>query len=337
MIYRPEPSTATAVARPRGLPNGARVLLAPLCGITTAPFRRICLDHGADMAVTEMVSSEAVTRGKRARCRAMDGVDTREGPLSIQIFGSDPERMGETAAVLADEYHPEYIDMNFGCPVKKIVSRNGGSAILRNLDLLDRICREVVRRSPVPVSAKIRAGWDKPTGTMVREIARVIEDAGVTMLAIHARTRKQGFSGKANWDLIAEARAAVDIPVVGNGDIRGAGDVLRMVEHTDCDAVMIGRGAIGNPWIFEEIRARTAGVPYTPPTPRERVAVLVEHVRASVEVQGEPLGVITTRKVQAAYVKHLPGARELRGKLMSIESVAELEDTLSSYLEENDL
>jgi nifR3 family TIM-barrel protein len=313
------------------------VLLAPLCGITTAPFRRICLDHGADMAVTEMVSSEAVTRGKRARCRAMDGVDTREGPLSIQIFGSDPERMGETAAVLADEYHPEYIDMNFGCPVKKIVSRNGGSAILRNLDLLDRICREVVRRSPVPVSAKIRAGWDKPTGTMVREIARVIEDAGVTMLAIHARTRKQGFSGKANWDLIAEARAAVDIPVVGNGDIRGAGDVLRMVEHTDCDAVMIGRGAIGNPWIFEEIRARAAGVPYTPPTPRERVAVLVEHVRASVEVQGEPLGVITTRKVQAAYVKHLPGARELRGKLMSIESVAELEDTLSSYLEENDL
>lgn len=338
MICRSEHITAT---RPRaetlpGLPNGARVLFAPLCGISTAPFRRICLDRGADMAVTEMISSEAVTRGREKRCRALDGLDPTEGRLSIQIFGADPVRMGETAAILS-ERQPEYIDMNFGCPVKKIVTKNGGSAVLRDLDLLSRICKEVVRRSHVPVSAKIRAGWDKPTGAKVADIARTIEDAGVSVLTVHARTRKQGFSGKANWDLIAAAKDAVDIPVVGNGDIRGADDLLAMSEQTRCDAVMIGRGAIGNPWVFEEIRARATGSEYTPPSARDRVSVLIEHVRASVAIMGEPYGLITTRKVTAAYVKNLPHASELRGKLMQIESLSGLEDTLAAYLEENAL
>ncbi len=339
MIFRseqPSPSAAAVAAGPPGLSNGARVLLAPLCGISTAPFRRICLDHGADMAVTEMVSSEAVTRGHHKHCRAMDGLDTAEGPLSVQIFGADPVRMGETAARMS-ELEPVYVDMNFGCPVKKIVTRNGGSAVLRDLDLLYRICNEVVRRSEAPVSAKIRAGWDKPTGDGVQEIARTVEDSGVSMLAVHARTRKQGFSGSANWDLIASAKDAVDIPVIGNGDIRNADDVFAMYDQTGCDAVMIGRAAIGNPWIFEEIRARFDGVEYTPPTASDRVDVMLDHVRQAVAVDGEPIGVITTRKMTAAYVKHLPGARELRGKLMQIETVAALEDTLSLYLEANGL
>lgn len=339
MILRPgptSPSAATVAEGPPGLPNGARVLLAPLCGITTAPFRRVCLDKGAEMAVTEMVSSEAVTRGKSEKCRAIRGLDTAEGPLSIQLFGADPVRMGETAARLA-EAEPVYIDMNFGCPVKKIVTRNGGSGVLRDLDLLSRICKEVVRRSDVPVSAKIRAGWDKPTGEKVREIATTIEDSGVSMLAIHARTKKQGFSGAANWELIAAAKDAVGIPVIGNGDIRSADDVFAMHEQTGCDAVMIGRAAIGNPWIFEEIRARTDGHDYTPPTARERVEVLIDHVRHSVRQDGEPWGVITTRKVTAAYVKHLPNARELRGKLMQVETLQELEDTMATYLESNGL
>jgi tRNA-dihydrouridine synthase len=157
------------------------------------------------------------------------------------------------------------------------------------------------------------------------------------MLAVHARTKSQGFSGAANWELIAAAKDAVDIPVVGNGDVRGAGDVFAMHEQTGCDAVMIGRAAIGNPWIFEEVRARFDGADYAPPTPRERVAVLIDHVRAAVRQEGEPWGVITTRKVTAAYVKHLPGARELRGKLMTVETLAELEDTMAAYLESNGL
>ena len=315
-----------------GLSNGARVILAPLCGVTTAPFRRICLERGADMVVTEMISSEAMTRGKEEDCRAIRGLDATEGPLSLQIFGGDPVRMGETAARLS-EMQPHYIDMNFGCPVKKIVNGGGGSAVLREVELLGNICREVVRRSSVPVSAKIRAGWDRPTGEKVRELACTIEDAGVSMLALHARTRAQGFSGHANWDLIAEAKRAVTIPVVGNGDIRNADDVLRIAEHTNCDAVMIGRAAIGNPWIFEEVKTRLAGGEFTAPTPRERVAVLLRHVAEAVRLDGEPGGVIASRKVMAAYLKRAPGVKAIRGGLMQARTLTELRDLLGGYVE----
>ncbi len=311
----------------------ARVILAPLCGVTTAPFRRICLEHGADMVVTEMISSEAMTRGKEEDCKAIRGLDTDEGPLSIQIFGGDPVRMGETAARLS-ELQPVFLDMNFGCPVKKIVNGNGGSAILKDVDLLGRICREVVRKSSVPVSAKIRAGWDKPTGERVREYATVIEDAGVSMLSLHARTRAQGFSGDANWDLIAEAKRAVSIPVVGNGDVKSADDVVRMQEHTGCDAVMIGRAAIGNPWVFDEVKTRLSGRDYTAPTPRARVETLVRHVRDAVRIDGEPGGVVAMRKVLAAYLKRLPSVRATRGRLMTITTLAELEDVMAAYLVE---
>jgi tRNA-dihydrouridine synthase B len=223
--------------------------------------------------------------------------------------------------------------MNFGCPVKKIVRGGGGSACLRDLDHLYRICKRVVERSSVPVSAKIRAGWDKSTGAGVADIARTIEDAGVTMIAVHARTKKQAFKGRANWDLIAQTRDAVEIPVIGNGDVRSADDVLRMAEETGCDAVMIGRGAIGNPWIFSEVRARLDAGEYTPPTPGERVATLLSHAREAARLDGEPRGIISLRKVMAAYVKHLPGARVLRERLMQTDYVAELEEVLGHYLE----
>lgn len=316
----------------KGLPNGARVILAPLCGVTTAPFRRICLEHGADMVVTEMISSEAVTRGKEKDCKAINGLDAAEGPLSMQIFGGDPVRMGETAARLSEQ-RPEYLDMNFGCPVKKIVNGNGGSAVLKDTQLLSDICREVVRRSAVPVSAKIRAGWDRSTGGKVRELARAIEDAGVTMLAIHARTRSQGFAGRANWDLIAEAKNAVSIPVVGNGDVRTADDVVRMHGHTGCDAVMIGRAAIGNPWVFDEVNAVLGGRTWTPPTPRERVDTLIRHIAEAVHQEGEPGGVIASRKVMAAYLKRVPNAREARGRLMQARTLVEIQDVLGAYLD----
>jgi len=317
---------------PAGLPNGARVVLAPLCGITDAVFRKLCLDQGVEMVVTEMVSSDAMSRGKTERVRALRGLDMGQGPLSIQLFGADPVRMGETAAMLSDQ-GPEYIDMNFGCPVRKIVTRNGGSAVLRDLDLLGRICREVVRRSSVPVSAKIRAGWDKSSGMGIQEIARTIEDAGVSMLAVHARTRKQGFKGKANWELIAAAKEAVSIPVIGNGDVNTADDFFNMVSQTGCDAVMIGRGAIGNPWIFSQIRARLGETSGTSPSNRERIEMLIEHVRRKVDLEGEPGGVVTTRKVMASYLRKLPGARELRSRLMHEERLEGVENVLQSWLD----
>src|SRR5262249_32942532 len=195
------------------------------------------------------------------------------------------------------------------------------------------ICREVARRSSVPVSAKIRAGWDRPTGEKVRELARTIEDAGVTMLALHARTRQQGFTGRANWDLIAEARQAVSIPVIGNGDVRSADDVARMVEQTNCDAVMIGRAAIGNPWIFHEVKTVLSGGEFTQPTPGERVAVLLRHVGEAARLDGEPGGVIASRKVMAAYLKRMPDVRGLRAGLMQSTSFTQVSDLCNAYLD----
>lgn len=329
-------STKTARKTLAGLPNGARVILAPLCGITNAVFRKICFDHGAEMAVTEMVSSEALTRGDHKRVRAIKGLDVTEGPLSLQIIGANPDRMGETAARLS-EFGPEYIDINFGCPVKKVVTRNGGAAVLKDLKLLGAICREVVRRSLVPVSAKIRAGWDSSSGNCVGDLSRAVEDAGVSMLTVHARTRAQGFDGPADWTLIAAAKEAVSIPVVGNGDVASADDLINMHEATGCDAVMIGRAAIGNPWVFDLVRSRLDGGVYKSPSLNERVSVLLRHVRDSVAIDGEPLGLVSSRKVISAYLKRLPNVRELRGKLMQTSTLAALEDLLERYLEEAQL
>lgn len=311
--------------------EGVRVMLAPLCGITDAVFRKICLDRGADMVVTEMISSEGLVRNS-VSIRAVRGLDMSHGRISLQLFGADPETMGEAAAILS-ELRPRFIDMNFGCPVRKIVSKNGGSAVLKDLARLGGICRRVVRRSRVPVSAKIRSGWDKPTAKTVGDIARTIEDAGVSMIAVHARTKKQGFAGRANWELIRAVKDAVSIPVIANGDVTDAESFQGIRETTGCDAVMIGRGAIGNPWVFEEISAAVNARDYVPPSARERVTVLIDHVRLAVAELGEPTGIVVTRKIMAAYLKRLPGVRELRGRLMTCERLADLEELLASYLD----
>ena len=184
----------------------------------------------------------------------------------------------------------------------------------------------------MPVSAKVRAGWGKPSGAEIQEIARAVEDAGVSMITVHARTRSQNYAHEADWDLIAAAKDAVTIPVVGNGDVRSADDMIAMGERTGCNAVMVGRAAIGNPWVFAEMKARLDGAPYEPPSTRERLRTLLEHVRRSVEVDGEPLGVVNTRKNTAAYLKSVPGARRLRDELMRVCGLAELEDKIEEYL-----
>lgn len=318
--------------RPRkGNPiDGVDVVLAPLCGITDSVFRKICIDRGADMVVTEMISSEGLVRNSN-QIRAIRGLDMRHGPLSLQIFGADPVIMGEAASILS-ELEPRFIDMNFGCPVKKIVSRNGGSAVLRDVDMLYRICEQVVENSTVPVSAKIRSGWDKTTVEHLGDIGRAIEGAGVSMIAVHARTRKQGFKGEANWTLIKTIKDAVSIPVIGNGDVTGPDAYFAIKKQTGCDAVMIGRCAIGNPWIFDEIRAAINQAQYVPPTPHERVRVLLEQVRLAVAQLGEPTGIVVSRKIMAAYLKRLPNARELRGKLMTCDSLADVASLLEGYL-----
>ena len=265
--------------------------------------------------------------------RAIRHLDMGNGPLSLQIFGADPEMMGEAAAILS-ELNPRYIDLNFGCPVRKIVSKNGGSAVLKDVGLLERICRRVVEKSRVPVSAKIRAGWANSADDHIAEIGRVIEGAGVSMIAVHARTKEQAFKGKADWRIIKALKDTVSIPVVGNGDVANPESYFRMKEETGCDAVMIGRAAIGNPWVFEEVSAAIDGRGFDPPTARERVSAMLEHVRLAVEFYGEMLGMISTRRMMAAYLKRMPNAREIRSKIMACEEFTLLESLMHEYLEQ---
>jgi len=330
IVSQTAPTPQRLMARNGEPMEGIRVVLAPLCGITDAVFRKTCMDHGAELAVSEMISSEGLVRNS-GHIQSLRHLDMSQGPLSLQIFGADPEVMGEAAAILS-ELKPRFVDINFGCPVRKIVKQNGGSAILKDLGLLGKICSRVVKRSGTPVSAKIRAGWDKPAVESVRDIARVIEDAGVAMITVHARTKVQGFDGSADWLLIKTVKETVSIPVVGNGDVTDGHSYLRMKETTGCDAVMIGRSAIGNPWIFGEINAAIDGREYTPPSLRDRVAGLVSHIRSSVRNDGEPFGVITTRRVMAAYLKHVPNARGIRARMMTSTRLAEVEEVLETFL-----
>jgi len=254
------------------------LLLAPMAGVSEAPFRQVCRRMGADVVISEFLSSEAIRRRIR---NTLEGAEFEEveRPIGIQIYGADPNAMAEAAGLITEHYRPEFIDINFGCPVKKVVKRNGGSGCLRDLDLVQRIIRAVIGATHLPVTVKTRSGWSDeqrdPVGIALR-----MQDAGARAFTLHARTRTQMFSGKARWDEIARVVEALDIPVIGNGDLMTAADIVRMRAHTGCAGAMVGRGVFGNPWIFRDGQALLAGrTPPSPPTAVERFAVALEHAR----------------------------------------------------------
>src|SRR3954462_13105691 len=254
------------------------LILGPMAGISEAPFRQICRRMGADVVLSEFLSSEAIRRRIRSTLEGAE-FEPVERPIGIQIYGSDPNAMAEAAALITEHYRPEFIDINFGCPVKKVVQRNGGSGCPRDLDLVDRIIRAVIGATPLPVTVKTRSGWSDEQRDPVT-IARRMQDAGAKAFTLHARTRTQMFSGKANWDEIARVVEALDIPVIGNGDLESGRDVLRMRDHTGCAGAMVGRGAFGNPWIFRDGHALLAGAPLQlPPDAAERFTVALDHAR----------------------------------------------------------
>jgi tRNA-dihydrouridine synthase B len=304
-----------------------------MAGVSEAPFRQICRGMGADVVLSEFLSSEAIRRRIR---NTLEGAEFEpcERPIGIQIYGSDPNAMAEAAALITEHYGPEFIDINFGCPVKKVVQRNGGSGCLRDMDLVERIIRSVVAATHLPVTVKTRSGWSDQTRDPVG-IALRMQDAGARAFTLHARTRTQMFSGRADWDEIARVVEALDIPVIGNGDIQSAEDVVRMRDHTGCAGVMIGRGAFGNPWLFRDARALLGGRELPPaPDAAERFRVALEHARLALRLQGDNRKtVIEFRKHLGWYTKGLHGASDLRQRLFQIESVAEAESIFLGYLE----
>jgi nifR3 family TIM-barrel protein len=306
--------------------------LAPMAGVSESPFRRVCRKFGADVVVTEFLSAEAIRRENKATLAKLKfGPDER--PIGVQIFGAEPDAMADAAALVTDVFQPEFIDINFGCPVKKVVRRNGGSGCLKDLDMVQSIIRAVAAATHLPVTVKIRSGWNEEMRDPVK-IGLKCQEAGATALALHPRTRTQMYSGSARWEEIAAVVDALEIPVIGNGDIKTAEDAVRLQRQTGCAAVMIARGAFGQPWIFNQTKALLAGLP-KPEAPgvAERFAIAMDHARMVDNYEADLAGAaIEFRKHLGWYVKGLRDSAELRKKLYVVNRFSEIEGIFAEYL-----
>lgn len=308
------------------------LLLAPQAGVSESPFRRLCRSFGADVVLTEFVSAEGIVRGN-AKTAAYLRFHDDERPIGVQIFGADPGAMGEAAALVTESYAPDFVDINFGCPVKKVVKRNGGSGCLRDLGLVRRIVRAVDDATPLPVTAKIRSGFDATSRDPVR-IGLTCQDAGARMVTLHPRTRADMYSGHARWEEIGDLAGALQVPVVGNGDVRTGHDAVRMKERTGCAGIMIARGSHGAPWLFRQARAALDGKPVpSTPTPRTRFEICARHARNAVAFEGDQEKAVRDfRKHLGWYTKGLPGGRGLRQALFRATDLRQVSSLLEGYL-----
>lgn len=308
----------------RALFENNPVLLAPMEDVSDAVFRRLCRGLGADLCVTEFVNAEGLLRGCRNARRKMT-LEADDTPTAIQIYGADPERLAEAARV-AEAANPVFVDINCGCWVPKIAGRGAGAGWLRNPTAMVEMAKLVVRTVKMPVTVKTRIGYGPESEMPIVELAQRLEDAGVSALTIHCRTAQMGHNGKADWTWAAKAREVVKIPVIVNGDIKTADDAKRAIDETGCAGVMVGRAAIEHPWVFREARALLdRGVHLPPPTPEERLDLCRRHLRANVEVRGEPHGVRVIRRHLSGYLHGLRGAAALRRQLL-------FDDTLEGCL-----
>ncbi len=307
------------------------LILAPMAGVSEPPFRQVCRRLGADAVMSEFLSSEALRR-RIARVLQGASFEEQERPIGIQIYGANPEAMAEATGLVTERYGPDFIDINFGCPVKKVVKRNGGSGCLKDLDQVERVIRAVVGATHLPVTVKTRSGWSAETRDPVG-IALRMQDAGAKAFTLHARTRNQMLTGSADWDEIAAVVEALDTPVIGNGDLRTPEDIVRMRAHTGCVGVMVGRGSFGNPWLFQRARALLNGeAPIPEPSADVRMAMAMEHGRLAIRLQGDTRRtVIEFRKHFGWYTKGLPGAGGLRQRLFQVESMTEAQAVFAEY------
>ena len=312
------------------LPNN--LILAPMAGVTALPFRLLCKEQGAGLLCMEMVSAKAILY-KNRNTESLLEIDPRENPVSLQLFGSDPEIIS-TIAHQIEERPFDILDLNMGCPVPKIVNNGEGSALMKNPKLAGEIIRRTVRAIDKPVTVKIRKGFDDEHINAV-EMAKIAEDAGAAAVAVHGRTREQFYSGKADWDIIRQVKEAVSIPVIGNGDLLTAEDVIAMEEQTGCDGFMIARGAQGNPWIFRQIlHYFETGEHLAKPTLEEVTQMILRHARMMLEFKGEYIGIREIRKHAAWYTAGYPNSARLRVAINNVESFEALEELLMNNLDE---
>ena len=305
-----------------------RYFLAPMAGVTDDAFRRICEGFGAALTYTEMVSAKALTYHD-AKTATLLRIHKGARPCFAQIFGSQPDVMAEGARLALEISGADGIDINMGCPVSKIVGNGEGSALMKEPLTAARVIEAVVKASDLPVSVKFRKGWDSGHVNCV-DFARMAEASGAAFVTIHGRTRDQMYSGAADWEVIAEAKAALSIPVIGNGDVTGGRSAIAMRDYTGCDGIMIARGALGNPYVFQEVKAAFAGVPYTPPSNAERLDLAIAHVRGLVAHKG-PHGVIEMRKHIAYYVRGMKGASAFRTAATLAPTAEALIDLIEEY------
>lgn len=302
--------------------------LAPLAGWSDSPFRQLCREFGADLVFSEMISADGTVRNQ-AKTITLAEFSESERPIGLQIFGAEPETVAEAVRILS-RLKPDFIDLNFGCPAKKVVRRGAGSALLKDLPLMQKIAAAAVRATDLPVTAKLRSGWDAASINAV-EAAKRLADVGIAALTVHPRTQTMQFSGKADWQIIRQVVEAVSIPVIGNGDVKSAADARRMLDETGCRGVMVGRAACGNPWIFLQIRRYLdRGIPPSDPSPAERAQTALDHLQRTIEKMGERQAVAFMRKQLIHYFKGLPHASLIRQQLVTATGFQDVEAALKT-------
>ena len=300
-----------------------RLILAPMAGVSDAVFRSLCRERGADIVITEMVSVDGIVYGAAPTMELMH-FKPDERPIGIQLFGSDPEKFKKSASFVAERFNPDFIDINAGCPVSKVVKKNGGAALLKNLTLFAEIIKATAEAASLPVTVKLRSGWYKHQRIDV-EFARCAESCGAAAITLHPRSQTMGFSGHSFWERIAMVKEMISIPVIGNGDVTSGADALAMKTQTGCDGIMIGRAAYGNPWIFAEVKAALSGKPMYRPSPAERRATALRHIGLFRDQYGEPRAAREMRKHVSWYIKGMPGAAQWRDRIFRASTTGELD------------
>ncbi len=315
------------------LKNKNNIFLAPMAGITDYAFRLLCSEQGAGLTFTEMISAKAVCY-KDVKTQEMALIRPDEAYTSLQIFGSEPLYMAK-AAMLLNDSGAKSIDINMGCPAPKIVKNGEGAALMKDIKLAGQIIEAVVKSTDLPVTVKIRKGWDKEHVNAV-ELAKTAQEAGVKAITVHGRTRDEFYTGTADWEIIKRVKEAVDIPVIGNGDIKSANDVVHMIKTTGCDGVMVGRAALGNPWIFKNILNEINGKPTTVPTDYERYEMINRHIKLMKYIKGERQTVNEMRKHIAWYLKGYKNSARVRDKIFKIDDLDQVIDEIRNILIEGE-